>query len=181
MRSTCAINAPFTMGLWGKCGGAADAHRRLLATSRGETMASAQPCGYDDQPRGRPRHARRHRSRCSRCNIGDGSKRKIKLRNLIWTIPDTGLFGALHLRTKWRDHDMRIRPKDRANWKRWFAWHPILIDNVIVWLEIVERKRDPDIFDWVYSYRTLDRNNRRRELRARHTPVRQRFRSLWRA
>jgi hypothetical protein len=76
---------------------------------------------------------------------------------------------------------MRIRPKDRASWKRWFAWHPILIDNVIVWLEIVERKRDPDIFDWVYSYRTLDRNNRRRELRTGHIPVRQRFRGLWRA
>jgi len=76
---------------------------------------------------------------------------------------------------------MRIRPKDRASWKRWFAKHPILIDNVIVWLEIVERKLDPDIFDWVYSYRTLDSNDRRRELRCRRIAVRQRLRGMWRA
>lgn len=49
---------------------------------------------------------------------------------------------------------MKIRPKDRASWRRWFAWHPVLIDNSTVWFEIIERKRDPDIFDWVYSYRT---------------------------
>jgi len=54
-------------------------------------------------------------------------------------------------------HDMKIRPKDRTSWQRWFAWHPILIGNDTVWLEIVERKRHPDIFDWVYSYRTIDR------------------------
>ena len=76
---------------------------------------------------------------------------------------------------------MRVRPKDRATWKRWFAWHPVLIDNVTVWLEIVERKRDPDIFDWVYSYRTLDKGNRRRALRTRLTPVGRRLRELWRA
>ena len=52
---------------------------------------------------------------------------------------------------------MRVRPKDRTSWRRWFAWHPVIIDNVTVWLEIVERKRDPDIFDWVYSYRTIER------------------------
>jgi hypothetical protein len=57
---------------------------------------------------------------------------------------------------------MKIRPKDRTRWQRWFAWHPVIIDNVTVWLEIVERKRDPDIFDWVYSYRTLHRDSRRK-------------------
>ena len=63
---------------------------------------------------------------------------------------------------------MRIRPKDRKNWQRWFAWHPVLIDNVTVWLEIVERRRHPDIFDWVYSYRTIDRNISRQRRRARY-------------
>ena len=53
---------------------------------------------------------------------------------------------------------MKIRPKDGTRWQRWFAWHPIIINNVTVWLEVVERKRDPDIFDWVYSYRVIDRN-----------------------
>jgi hypothetical protein len=52
---------------------------------------------------------------------------------------------------------MKIRPHGRLEWKRWFAWHPILIDNVTIWLEIVERKRDPEIFDWVYSYRLIDK------------------------
>ena len=54
---------------------------------------------------------------------------------------------------------MRMKPKDRSQWRRWFAWHPVIIDNVTVWLEIVERKRDPDIFDWVYAYRVIDRGN----------------------
>lgn len=52
---------------------------------------------------------------------------------------------------------MRIKPHDRLEWHKWFAWHPVLIDNVTVWLETVERKRDPDIFDWVYSYRTIEK------------------------
>jgi hypothetical protein len=55
---------------------------------------------------------------------------------------------------------MKLKPKDRSTWKKWFAWHPIIIDNVTVWLEIVERRRDPDIFDWVYSYRLIDRDRK---------------------
>lgn len=55
---------------------------------------------------------------------------------------------------------MRVRPKDRAKWERWFAWHPIIVDNVTVWFEVVERRRYPDIFDWVYSYKRIDRRNR---------------------
>jgi hypothetical protein len=76
---------------------------------------------------------------------------------------------------------MKIGPKDRASWRRWFAWHPVLIDNSTVWLEIIERKRDPDIFDWVYSYRTIDRNDRRRQLRTQRKPLRRRLREFWRA
>jgi hypothetical protein len=76
---------------------------------------------------------------------------------------------------------MRIRPKDRASWRRWFAWHPVLIDNVIVWLEIIERRRDPDIFDWVYSYRTIDRRNPGKRLDGRFAPVRRRLLEIWRA
>jgi hypothetical protein len=71
---------------------------------------------------------------------------------------------------------MKKTPKDRTIWRKWFAWHPIIIDNVTVWLEIVERKREPDIFDWVYSYRTIDKNVRRKQLRARHISVRRRLR-----
>ncbi len=52
---------------------------------------------------------------------------------------------------------MRFTPTKRKTWRRWFAWHPVLIDDTIIWLEIIERKRDPDIFDWVYSYRLIER------------------------
>jgi hypothetical protein len=76
---------------------------------------------------------------------------------------------------------MRKRPKDRASWKRWFAWHPVLIDNVTVWLETIERRRDPDIFDWVYSYRTIDRSNHRRRLLGRLGWVMRSLRYIWRA
>jgi len=54
---------------------------------------------------------------------------------------------------------MRINPHGRTEWKRWFAWHPVIIDNVTVWLETIERKKDPDIFDWIYSYRTIEKKN----------------------
>lgn len=76
---------------------------------------------------------------------------------------------------------MRIRPKDRASWQRWFAWHPVIIDNVTVWLEVVERRRHPDIFDWVYSYRTIDRDGHRRRLRIHYDRLRRRLINRWRA
>jgi len=71
---------------------------------------------------------------------------------------------------------MKIKPKDRTKWKKWFAWHPVLIDNVTVWLEIIERRRDPDIFDWVYSYRVIDRSHRRKLLHFRWLDGRRRLR-----
>ena len=70
---------------------------------------------------------------------------------------------------------MRIRPKDRVHWHRWFAWHPVIIDNVTVWLEIVERRRYPDIFDWVYGYRTIKRDSIRKRLRTGYHRLRQRL------
>lgn len=75
---------------------------------------------------------------------------------------------------------MRLRPKNRARWERWFAWHPVIIDNVTVWFEVIERRRYPDIFDWVYSYRTIDRDLRRRRVRAAHGPRRRKLADLWR-
>ena len=26
-------------------------------------------------------------------------------------------------------------------WHRWFAWHPVQVENFIVWLETIERRR----------------------------------------
>lgn len=31
-------------------------------------------------------------------------------------------------------------PDPRLEWHRWFAWHPVQIDDRWVWLEHVERK-----------------------------------------
>jgi hypothetical protein len=76
---------------------------------------------------------------------------------------------------------MRRRPKDRVHWRRWFAWHPVIVDNVTVWLEVVERRRHPDIFDWVYSYRNIDRNDHRKRPRARLTRLSRRLIDNWRA
>ena len=70
---------------------------------------------------------------------------------------------------------MRIRPKDRATWRKWFAWHPVLIDNVTVWLEIDERRRHPNIFDWVYGYRTIDRGGARKLFRIGFRRLRRRL------
>jgi hypothetical protein len=57
---------------------------------------------------------------------------------------------------------MRIPPKQtRMEWRRWFAWHPGIIDSVTIWFERIERKRDPDIFDWAYSYRLIDQKDKR--------------------
>ena len=27
-------------------------------------------------------------------------------------------------------------------WRKWFAWYPVRIENYIIWLEYVERKKD---------------------------------------
>jgi hypothetical protein len=76
---------------------------------------------------------------------------------------------------------MKIKPRDRTKWQRWFAWHPVIIDNVTVWLEIIERKRDPDIFDWVYSYRVIDRGDWKKFLHFRWLRGRRRLRDGWRS
>jgi hypothetical protein len=103
---------------------------------------------------------------------------------IVWSrhFQTTGCSSVHRARTKpkgWMA--MRIKPKDRTQWQRWFAWHPVIINNVTVWLEIVERKRDPDIFDWVYSYRVIDRSNRRRYFHLRWFPGRRRLRDGWKS
>ena len=36
---------------------------------------------------------------------------------------------------------MRWLAKDKAQWYRWFAWHPVRIGCQWVWLETVERRK----------------------------------------
>lgn len=50
-------------------------------------------------------------------------------------------------------------PTERhQNWNSWFAWHPVTVGNVVVWLERVERKGTPirgwgdDYWVWEYRY-----------------------------
>jgi len=55
---------------------------------------------------------------------------------------------------------MSIRKKNA--WHRWFAWHPVKIDNQTVWLEMVERSsRVSGMYEsgcvyFTHEYRNLD-------------------------
>lgn len=37
-------------------------------------------------------------------------------------------------------------------WHKWFAWHPVIIDGVIVWFEEIEREK----FINTWQYRHVD-------------------------
>jgi hypothetical protein len=44
----------------------------------------------------------------------------------------------------------------RRQWHRWFAWYPVLVDDVLVWLETVERRTDVSLattYKWEYRLR----------------------------
>lgn len=45
---------------------------------------------------------------------------------------------------------MRFRIKDKWSWNRWFAWHPVVVNCYLVWLEIVDR-RYAGYGAWEYS------------------------------
>jgi hypothetical protein len=57
---------------------------------------------------------------------------------------------------------MRIRVKKRVKnllvWHRWFAWHPVVIGDHLVWLEPVERICKKDMWGkaCVLRYRHID-------------------------
>ncbi|WPZ28996.1 hypothetical protein T8A63_15385 [Sulfitobacter sp. OXR-159] len=61
---------------------------------------------------------------------------------------------------KWRGETQDQWVKRMATWRRWFAWHPVQMDNGDwVWLQSVERivdhYRGPFLrLDCVYRYRT---------------------------
>ena len=40
----------------------------------------------------------------------------------------------------WNSTSDKAKAKKRAEWSAWFAWHPIRVDEQMVWLERVERK-----------------------------------------
>lgn len=45
----------------------------------------------------------------------------------------------------------------RGNWRRWFAWRPVLCDGgVVVWLEMVERQMVFYYAGEEYHYRMLE-------------------------
>lgn len=46
--------------------------------------------------------------------------------------------------------------KQPTDWHKWFAWHPVLVESTVVWLEVIERRDtgkcgDFD-FDWEYRF-----------------------------
>lgn len=47
--------------------------------------------------------------------------------------------------------------KEFETWHPWFAWHPVFIDGVMVWLETVERKRESSWYETFWEYRIQNR------------------------
>lgn len=39
---------------------------------------------------------------------------------------------------------MKLQTQDRKEWHRWFAWHPVWVNNNFVWFETVQRR-------WIYN------------------------------
>jgi hypothetical protein len=49
---------------------------------------------------------------------------------------------------------MRVTLADQSNYTKWFAWHPVIIENQLVWGEVVWRKIRwiGDEYEWVYAF-----------------------------
>lgn len=53
-------------------------------------------------------------------------------------------------------------------WSEWYAWHPVLpIDDIVFWLETVYRRQSPD---GLWQYRSFRPESERRQAQA-STPV----------
>lgn len=50
---------------------------------------------------------------------------------------------------------MRWKSKYKPEWSAWFAWHPIKIGDIWVWLEIVER-RVLEMYAYQYRFKIGD-------------------------
>ena len=46
---------------------------------------------------------------------------------------------------------MRMAMSHSDTWHQWFAWHPVRVNNWLVWLESIERRYAPDAYciDWL--------------------------------
>ena len=51
--------------------------------------------------------------------------------------------------------NLRTCSYDPEEWHSWFAWHPIVIDTQVVWLERVQRQLLSGVFDDVVAYYRL--------------------------
>ena len=54
---------------------------------------------------------------------------------------------------------MRWVMKDRAKWRPWFAWYPVVVMGIWVWLEWVERQRCESIGGEWTDYRNPQRHD----------------------
>ena len=48
-------------------------------------------------------------------------------------------------------------PKDKSEWHRWFAWHPVQLTGTRtwVWREYVERKQESDWWETFWAYQDI--------------------------
>lgn len=61
-----------------------------------------------------------------------------------------------------RLHSPKRAPINEYKWHPWFAWRPIRIDDQLVWLETIERKRchrfDLGFYEW-WEYRNYEQTS----------------------
>ena len=50
----------------------------------------------------------------------------------------------------------RSRANDKYRWHRWFAWHPVKINGIYFWGEIVEKKSRRDLFGNISEFRVIE-------------------------
>ena len=51
---------------------------------------------------------------------------------------------------------MKLKYQNPTKWHEWFAWHPVVVDGGMVWMERVERMLyAADVFCEVWHYRKI--------------------------
>ena len=46
---------------------------------------------------------------------------------------------------RWKHQTYAEWSHEVTQWRRWFAWRPVVMHDQWVWLEIIERRADPNL------------------------------------
>lgn len=72
-----------------------------------------------------------------------------------------GVIGLWWLENAIRKGKRFLMGPQVGRWQRWFAWHPVRLDNGwgdSVWLEVVERQALGSSYDYAITYRPTQHN-----------------------